>query len=313
MSDPYGSVVWLTGGSGFIGRRLTRFLESRTKVVPITVNPSATQASDGRIFLDLDDPDSVRRLIDKIGAPASFLHLGWGGMTTPNADIHLGKNIEVGRVLLRRLYDIGLRRFILVGSIDEYGDNAGLLREEMPALGRLTRYAEGKRILCKLGFEEAERFGRTFIHVRLTNTYGPGQRSGSLLNKLYALHLGDGPVDLGPCDNFRDYIYVDEAAEGLARLSVVDKSAIVNLGGGRPILLRDFVLAFWRHLGADSARMSFGTLPRRPDEPTQPMAWVELTRLEALTGWIPTLSLDQGLQRTITELAVGERRDNSNP
>lgn len=253
----------------------------------------------------------MRRLMDKFGAPASFLHLGWGGMTTPNADIHLDKNIEVGRVLLRRLYDGGLQRFILVGSIDEYGDNTGPLREEMPALGRLTRYAEGKRILCKLGFEEAERFGRAFIHVRLTNTYGPGQRAGSLLNKLYALRLGDGPVDLGPCDNFRDYIYVDEAAEGLARLSAVDTSAIVNLGGGRPVLLRDFVLAFWRHLGADSARLNFGTLSRRPDEPTQPKAWVELTRLEALTGWKPALSLDQGLQQTIAELAVGERRENS--
>jgi nucleoside-diphosphate-sugar epimerase len=313
MSGPYGSVVWLTGGSGFIGRRLTRFLKSRTKVVPITVDPSASQASDGRIFLDLDDPDSVRRLMDKAGAPASFLHLGWGGMTTPNADIHLDKNVEVGRKLLRRLYDDGLQRFILIGSIDEYGDNTGLLREEMPALGRLTRYAEGKRILCKIGFEEAERVGRAFIHVRLTNTYGPGQRPGSLLNKLYALRLGDGPVDLGPCDNFRDYIYVDEAAEGLARLSVVNANAIVNLGGGQPVLLRDFVLAFWRHLGADSARINFGTQLRRPDEPTQPKAWVELTRLEALTGWKPALSLDQGLQQTITEFAAGERRKTSNP
>jgi nucleoside-diphosphate-sugar epimerase len=311
MSGPDAAVVWLTGGSGFIGRRLASFLTSRTRIVPITVDPSANHASGGRIFLDLDDPDSVRRLMDKFGAPASFLHLGWGGMTTPNADIHLDKNIEVGRVLLRRLYDGGLQRFILVGSIDEYGDNTGPLREEMPALGRLTRYAEGKRILCKLGFEEAERFGRAFIHVRLTNTYGPGQRAGSLLNKLYALRLGDGPVDLGPCDNFRDYIYVDEAAEGLARLSAVDTSAIVNLGGGRPVLLRDFVLAFWRHLGADSARLNFGTLSRRPDEPTQPKAWVELTRLEALTGWKPALSLDQGLQQTIAELAVGERRENS--
>jgi nucleoside-diphosphate-sugar epimerase len=310
MSGPYGSVVWLTGGSGFIGRRLARFLGSRTKVVPITIDPSASQASDGRIFLDLDNPDSVRRLIDKIGAPESFLHLGWGGMTTPNADIHLDKNIEVGRLLIRRLYDAGLQRFILVGSVDEYGGNTGLLREETPPLGSLTRYAEGKRILCKLAFEEAERFGRAFIHVRLTNTYGPGQRSGSLLNKLYALRLGDAPVDLGPCDNFRDYIYVDEAAEGLARLSVVDTRVIVNLGGGRPILLRDFVLAFWRHLGADVARINFGALTRRPDEPTQPKAWVELTRLEALTGWKPALSLDQGLQQTITELAVGERREN---
>lgn len=313
MSGPHGPVVWLTGGSGFIGRRLARFLGSRTKVVPITVDPSASQASDGRIFLDLDDPDSVRRLMDKAGAPASFLHLGWGGMTTPNADIHLDKNVEVGRILIRRLYDGGLQRFILIGSIDEYGDNTGLLREEMPTLGRLTRYAEGKRILCKIGFEKAERVGRAFVHVRLTNTYGPGQRPGSLLNKLYSLRLGDSPVDLGPCDNFRDYIYVDEAAEGLARLSAVDTSAIVNLGGGRPVLLRDFVLAFWRHLGADSARLNFGTHPRRPDEPTQPKAWVELARLEALTGWKPTLSLDQGLQRTIAELAAGERRETSNP
>jgi len=313
MVDPDSSVVWLTGGTGFIGRRLTRLLRSRTKVVPITVDPSASRASDGRIFLDLDDPDSVRRLMDKAGAPASFLHLGWGGMTTPNADIHLDKNIEVGRILLRRLYDGGLQRFILVGSIDEYGDNTGPLREEMPALGRLTRYAEGKRILCKIGFEEAERFGLTFVHVRLTNTYGPGQRQGSLLNKLYSLRLSDGPVDLGPCDNFRDYIYVDEAAEGLARLSAVDTSAIVNLGGGGPVLLRDFVLAFWRHLGADSTRLSFGIHPRRTDEPTQPKAWVELARLEALTGWKPALSLDQGLQRTIAELAAAERRETSNP
>lgn len=302
-----GPVVWMTGGRGFIGRRVVQSLTGRASVVPVTIDPSAAGAAEGRHFLDLGDPGSIARLSDKVGAPAAFLHLGWGGMTTPDDEaIHLGTNVEDGKKLIGRLYDAGLERFVLVGSIDEYGEQTGALTEDMPDTGRLTKYAQGKRVLCAFGLEEAEKRDRSFIHVRLSNTYGPGQRAGALLNKLFAMRDDTDVVDLGPCDNFRDYVFVDDAAEGLARLAGAEGRTVVNLGGGAPIVLRDFVIAFWKHLGADPDRLNFGAMTRRPDEPEQPQRWVDLGHLKEIIGWAPSTTLDAGMAHTIKEMKVAQ-------
>lgn len=223
-------------------------------------------------------------------------------MTSPDAAADHAENVRTGCALISALYSAGLRNFVLVGSIDEYGDNLGALHEDLPPVGKLTAYARAKRELCEFGFEEAAKHASSFTHIRLSNVYGAGQRPGSLINKLYAASMGSGLVDLGPCNNIRDYIHVDDAAEGIGRIAAACDGEIVNLGSGRPVKIRDFVLQFWAALGCDPGRLSFQSHPR-----VKPCSWLDLNRLEERTGWLPKTSMQDGISKTINDLRAALR------
>ena len=175
----------------------------------------------------------------------------------------------------------------------------------MPPEGRLTHYAEAKTAVSQYGLARAASLGRAFLSIRLFYTFGPGQRPGALTNKLYRCFSDGQRPALGPCEHYRDYIFVREAAEGIRRLCEVTQSAIVNLGSGHAIRVREFATLFWSHLGGDPGDMDFGALPMRAGEPEQPLSYASLDRLRNLTGWAPSPSIEAGIDQTIAALRRG--------
>jgi nucleoside-diphosphate-sugar epimerase len=223
-------------------------------------------------------------------------------MTDPGSSEHLERNVSVSQTLIDTLFESGLSTFIFIGSINEYGSRSGCLTEDLPPEGRLTNYARGKAIVTSYGLEQSSRYGKTFISARLSYTYGPGQRSGSLLNKLYRCYHERVAPNLGPCEHFRDYIYVGEVAEGIKRLCGIQTSAIVNLGSGRCIQVKDLVQRFWVELGGLPDQLHFGASPMREGEPDQPYSYVSLEKLQELACWSPVLTIDEGVRLTIQSL-----------
>lgn len=300
------NAVWLTGSGGFIGSRVAPILGGYYPGLRcFTNNPSAAQTSPGgfsRTLMDFSSARDILHAVDQFGVPEAFVHLGWGAMEDPGSNEHLEQNVRDANTLAETLFKAGLSRFVFLGSVNEYGARVGLLSEDMPAEGRMTNYAQGKAMVAKFGFEKAAEFGKTFISIRLFNVYGSGQRSGALINKLFRCHINHQRVDLGPCDHFRDYVHVSEAAEGIARISRIPQSAVVNLGSGHVIQMRDFVTTFWKLLGGSPDQLVIGANPMRAGEPEQPRSYADLARLKSLTGWTPTLSIEDGIKLTIREL-----------
>jgi nucleoside-diphosphate-sugar epimerase len=200
------------------------------------------------------------------------------------------------------LFSQGLKTFLFIGSMNEYGARTGALSEGMEPEGRLTNYAKAKREVAAIGFQAAKTFGKTFLHARSFYVYGAGQRPGSLINDLYQASLIGADVSLSPCEHYRDYIHVSEVAEGLRRLGALRESATVNLGSGTVVQVRDFVLLLWKALGGDNRKLKFGVRKVGWDEPEQPKSYADLTRLKQLTGWTPSLTLEQGITRTVEDL-----------
>ncbi len=299
------SRIWLTGASGFIGKHLVPSLEAFSQVRYFTNNEDAKATLDdkgSRHYMNFSSEDDVRRNIALFGLPDIFIHIGWGAMTDPSSEEHLNANIKTSETLIRTLFKSGLEKFVFLGSVNEYGAREGALSEDMASEGRLTAYAQGKTRVASFGFEEASKYNKKFISIRLFNTFGAGQRQGSLLNKLYDCYRENVKPELGPCENFRDYIHVSEVAEGIKRICGINESKIVNLGSGKAIKLKDFVTIFWKSLGGNPEDIKFGALPMRPGEPEQPYAFANLDRLKKLTGWKPSLSIEEGIKLTIEGL-----------
>ena len=302
-------IIWLTGASGFIGRCVAAELRTQGHRVFCFSNAGigdrpAETAGDERHPLDFLDAAQIQSQVRQFGLPDVFIHLAWGDMAQPETNRHLEENVKAGQTLIDTLYDAGLKKFIFIGSMTEYGGRLGALQEDMPPEGRLTNYALGKIKVTEHGYARAAELKRIFLHIRPFFVFGAGQRKGSLINDLHEAFQAGREVQLGPCEHYRDFIHVSDVAQGVRRLLPVEASTTVNLGSGSVIQVKEYVKMFWAQFGGDPATLKFGARPMRANEPEQPQSYADLTRLKQLTGWTPSLNLKQGIARTVADLQL---------
>ena len=299
--------IWLTGSRGFVGSRVAAVLKQAGAQLHCFTNRKVAGEANGAtetrcLQMDYQDAEDITDKVARLGLPDTFIHLGWGDMTKPESALHSGENVPAGKTLIGTLFSQGLRTFIFVGSMNEYGGRTGPLSEDMEPQGRLTNYAKGKIEVARFGFQSANAHHKTFIHVRTFYVYGAGQRQGSLINDLYQCYGAGTEPNLSPCEHYRDYIHVADVAEGLRLMTDVQESTTVNFGSGAAVQVKDFVMLFWKTLGGDDNKLKFGARPVRLDEPEQPKSYADLTHLKNLIHWTPALSLSDGVKLTIKEL-----------
>lgn len=309
-------VAWVTGSSGFIGRNVVSELRSAGYETICFSNFACDCDKDKQLDwqrypMDFSDPGDIKKQVDDLGLPDIFIHLAWADMTKPESDRHLTENVKAGKTLVETLFSSGLEKFLFVGSMNEYGGRTGSLSEYMDPEGRLTQYAKGKIEVAKFGFRQAEKYSKIFLHARPFYVYGPGQRQGSLVNDLYNAFCNRTNVSLSPCEHYRDYIHVSEAAKGLRLITKLGSSYTVNLGSGSVVKVKDFVLLFWKMLGGDIEQLHFGSRQVGKDEPEQPRSYADLSLLRKLTCWEPELSLENGVRMTVEAMERSRLHENS--
>ena len=295
--------IWVSGSRGFVGSHLVSWLRETGYAVTCVSNTS--QPDKHVVHLDFSDSRQIQKTLDQLGAPEVFLHLGWGHVYDTQSPDHLTTNVQNGINLIDACFEGGVKRFVMIGSSSEYGERAGALSEDLTAEGELNNYIKGKIALAGYGFEAAARLSRTFLHVRLSYTFGAGQQHNSLKNQLFKSSIEGTSISLSPCEHYRDYIYVGDVAEGITRISQVQQSNIVNLGSGKVIQLKEFILQFWSHLGCDPKLLKFGAHVQPVNEPPQPHCHLDLDKLKSLTNWMPTLSIQDGIKETVAQLRRG--------
>jgi len=297
--------IWISGSRGFIGTHLILELQGSFDIHCITntkYETSSNHGSDQPTHIDFQSEKSIRNAIESIGLPDIFIHLGWGDITNPHSKMHLEDNVTRSKNLIEVLYNAGLDKFIFLGSMNEYGDRLGPLSEEMEPKGEITNYAKGKIEVASFGFEKAKEMNKKFIHIRLFYTIGRMQEEGSLIRDLYFGFKNNTPISLGPCEHYRDYVSISDVVKAIRLLCDIDKSTTVNLGSGKAIKLKDFVIIFWRMLGGKSEMLHFGDRSVKKEQP-QPNCFASLDKLQKFTGgWKPSISIEDGIKLTIREL-----------
>ncbi len=263
---------------------------------------SNDQENQQPIYVDFQSEQDISKAVENLGLPDVFIHSGWGGVGNPHAEVHIEDNVVQSKNIIKVLYKAGLDKIVFLGSMDEYGDQPGPLYEYMEPKGSITNYAQGKIAVAKYGLEIAKEMNKKFIHIRLFYTYGPLSREGTIIQELYHGYKKNREISLGPCERFRDYIYVSDTMKGIRLLSDVEESTTVNLGSGKAIKLKEFVSTFWKILGGKPEMLHFGD-KLIEEEHIQPNYYANLDKLRKLTGgWKPSVSLEEGIRLTIKEL-----------
>jgi len=147
-------------------------------------------------------------------------------------------------------------------------------------------------------------FGVRACSLRLTNVYGPRQllkhnRQG-FIGWFIRLAIEDETIQIfGDGSQLRDFVYVDDAAEAFLRAGASDacNGGVFNVGGDEPIAHRDLAALLLKVAGTGSVR--YVEWPADKKAIDIGSFYADSTKFKTTTGWRPTVSLEEGLRRTV--------------
>src|SRR5476651_2495934 len=147
-------------------------------------------------------------------------------------------------------------------------------------------------------------FGVRACSLRLTNVYGPRQlikhnRQG-FIGWFIRLAIENKTIQLyGDGSQLRDLVYVDDAADAFLRAGAIDacNGEVFNVGGSEPISHRDLTTRLVELAGA--GRVQYIDWPAEKKAIDIGSFYADSSKFSRATGWSPTVSLREGLARTI--------------
>jgi dTDP-glucose 4,6-dehydratase len=323
----------VTGGQGFIGSAVVRqAIADGHEVVSVDAmtyaacmeNVAPVADSPRFVFEHADICD--RAAMDRIFAhykPDAVMHLA--------AESHVDRSIDrpnafvttnvLGTCYLLEAahgYWISQKRpagfrFHHISTDEVYGSLGaeGQFSENTPYAPR-SPYAASKAASDHLVRAWGETYGLPVLITNCSNNYGPYQFPEKLIPVVILNALSKAPIPVyGTGENVRDWLYVEDHANAL--LHVLRKGCpgrSYNIGGeseARNIDLVGMICAVLDRLRPSSA--SYAKLIRFvSDRPGHDQRYaIDATRIRTELGWRPTVSLAEGLERTIRWYLENER------
>lgn len=307
----------MLGASGFIGRRVVRALRAEgAECVAVVRDRSGHGLDSGSegievVAQDLADANGTRKLVDRVRPAIAFNLAGYGVDRSERDDaVAEALNHALPATLGDALHRASLPaweglRLVHVGTALEYGRRSDDLAEDMPS-DPDTVYGRTK-LAGTAALSALHREGMRCLTARLFTVYGPGEHQGRLLPSLMDAARTGESLSLTAGTQARDFVYVDDVAEGLLRLGALPGVVpdVLNLATGRLSTVRDFVETAAALLGIPADRLRFSAAPTRPEEMHhQP---VTIARLRTLTGWIPATTLREGIALTAAATGLPSR------
>jgi UDP-glucuronate 4-epimerase len=205
------------------------------------------------------------------------------------------------------------RHLLLASTSSVYGGNESMPFHERDRTDHpLTFYAATKKAMEDMAHSYSHLWGLPTTVFRFFTVYGPWGRPDMALFKFVKSTLEGQAIDVyGEGRMSRDFTYIDDLVEGIVRLmekppvkgepvgehdslSPVAPYRVVNIAGGAPTPLLDFIDEMERALGLPVRR---NLLPMQKGDVPATFAAAEL--LETLTGYRPRTTVAEGVSRFV--------------
>ena len=301
--------VLVTGGAGFIGSHLCdRLLGEGNEVLCLDNFFTGRREN---IFHLLDNPrfellrhdvtEPILLEVDQIynlACPASPVHYQYNPVKTVKTSV-------MGAINMLGLAKRVRARMLQASTSEVYGDPLVHPQTEeywgnVNPIGLRSCYDEGKRLAETL-MTDYHRQNNVDIRIaRIFNTYGPRmlEDDGRVVSNFIVQALRGEPLTLyGQGEQTRSFCYVSDLIEGLIRLMNTDELyEPVNLGNPGEFTIKQLAEEVIAICGT---RSDFTYLPLPADDPKQRRP--DITRAQKLLRWNPTISLREGLEKTVDD------------
>lgn len=314
MSGLTGKAVLVTGADGFIGSHLVeRLVTEGARVRAFCLyNPQGSWGwldrapGDIRAALDvrLGDIRDAGFVAEACRGVEIVLHLA-ALIAIPYSYVapesFVSTNVLGTLNVLEAARRHGIARLVHTSTSEVYGTPDRLPIREDHALRAQSPYAATKVAADQLALSYHRSFGVPVTILRPFNTYGPRQSARAVLPTILTqLIAGRTEVELGRTDTRRDLTYVADTVDGFIRASHLPglDGETIQLGTGRAVSIQEIFDLAVRATGTGAA-IKVDPRRLRPDPSEVLVLQSSPDRARELLGWEPTVSLEDGILRTI--------------
>jgi len=263
----------------------------------------------------LEDKDALQRAAD-LAEPEVIVHLAAQAGVRHSIDFpktYIDSNLIGSFNVLELARQLQPRHLLMASTSSVYGGNTDMPFTELHNTdGPLSLYAASKKAMEVMAHSYAHLFGTPTTIFRFFSIYGALGRPDLALFKFVKATLKGEPIDVYGHGNMeRDFTYVEDLVEAIVRLidvvpgeanrvtapgvtdslSAVAPHRIVNIGGGKPTQLMEFIRMMEEALGTKAV---FNMMDLQPGD--VPRTYSNAGLLKALTGYTPNTSVRDGVQ-----------------
>jgi UDP-glucuronate decarboxylase len=299
--------ILVTGGAGFIGSNLCRFLLDKGNYVICLDNLFTGRKSNIQKLINNPNFEFIRHdIVEPILLEVDQIYNLACPASPPAYQYNAIKTIKASTVGMINILGLAKRtkaRLLQASTSEVYGDPKVHPQKEdywgnVNPIGIRSCYDEGKRVAESLCINYHQMNDVDVRIVRIFNTYGPfmDPNDGRVVSNFIIQALKNEPITVyGDGKQTRSFQYVSDLIEGLYYMMEQDNFiGPVNMGNPGEFTILELAEKV-KELTNSKSEIIFEELPK--DDPMQRCPDITLAKKEL--NWEPTIKLEEGLKKTI--------------
>lgn len=306
--------ILVTGADGFIGSHLVEHLLEKGYQVKafifynsfnsygwLDTLPKETLNQIEIFSGDIRDPNGVRVAMEGIDTVFHLAALISIPYSYHSPDNYVDTNIKGTLNILQAARLLKTKRVLVTSTSEVYGTAQYVpIDEKHPFQGQSPYSA------TKIGADRiAESFYRSFdlpvTIVRPFNTYGPRQSARAVIPTIITQLLnGEKNIQLGNLEPTRDLVFVKDTAKGFSAIAESEKTIgeEINIATQTEISVGELANKLIKLINPE-AKIAQQSERLRPEKSEVERLFGSNEKIQRLTGWKPSYTMDEGLAETI--------------
>lgn len=302
----------LIGGAGFIGSHLAPLLcQSGRQVQVLGRTKLARPKSSHAQYIEGDFNDQAL-LEELVKGNDEIVHLAYA--TVPNTSfddplLDLNQNLPPVLRLMQLCAKYQKRLILLSSGGAVYGQSHASLISENHPTHPISPYGVTKLSIEQYAYLFSVSHGLDYLSLRPGNPYGLGQipfrGQGFIATALALIEQHKAVQVYGAAGTIRDYLAVEDLAAGiLAAMNHGQSGQIYNIGSGIGRSNLDVLNTLAPIVTKRGYEVNIEQLPTRPFDVAVNV--LDSSKLAKISGWKPQIDFQDGLERLVNSLFLGE-------
>ena len=304
--------ILVTGADGFIGSHLVEMLASRgDEVKALSVYNSFNNwgwledidlgGSIEVISGDIRDPFFCQEIVEDVDVVyhlAALIAIPYSYVSPAS---YVDTNIKGTLNICQAAKKNNVKRIIHTSTSEVYGSALYVPIDEDHPLQPQSPYSASKIGADAMALSYYNSFDLPLTIARPFNTYGPRQSARAVIPTIITqIASGIKEIKLGDITPTRDFNYVEDTCRGLILLAECPESLgeTVNIGSNFEISIAETLELIKELMNSDVSFIS-DQQRVRPQSSEVNRLWCDNSKIKALTGFEPKISLKEGLKKTI--------------
>lgn len=304
--------VLVTGADGFIGSHLTEMLVAKgCKVKALSQYNSFNNwgwleqidcLNEIEVLSgDVRDPhycNHITKNVDVVFHLAALIAIPYS-YTAPTS--YVDTNVTGTLNICQAAKDNGCEKVIHTSTSEVYGTALYVPIDEKHPLQPQSPYSASKIGADNMAMSFYNAFDLPLVIARPFNTYGPRQSARAVIPTIIS-QIADGAqeIKVGDLSPTRDFNYVKDTCKGFIALAESDETIgeTVNIGSNFEISIQDTFELIKKNM---NSTVDFVVDPQRirPGKSEVQRLWCDNSKINQLTGFEPSYSMDEGIKATI--------------